>query len=90
MAATPTSPSTFVDMEPLPDISTPLWTSTVPPVSTSSLPSVSDRYNTNIPFTPVHHEPPSPMAFPILAGVNPVHAQSGVSHLENMQMCSTS
>lgn len=90
MTETPTSPSTFVEMEPLPDISTTGWPPAVHPVTSVTLPVVSERYNTHTLFTPVHHGPHIPMDFPVHAGSTPLHTCSWLPPMENMQLCTSS
>ncbi|KAL1268388.1 hypothetical protein QQF64_033751 [Cirrhinus molitorella] len=90
MAATPPSPSTFVEMEPPPDISTPVWRPVVqlrPPIHSSGISTV---YNSPVPFSPMHPVSSLPMSSPALVGRTPVQTLTWAPQVDNMQLCTLS
>lgn len=91
MAATPPSPSTFVEMESPPDIATPVWPPAVRPlIPQVPPPGVSAVYNTPIPFSPMHPVTLFPRFPPVLAGSTPVQTLTEAPLMDNMQLCTSS
>ncbi|XP_073724302.1 uncharacterized protein [Misgurnus anguillicaudatus] len=92
MAATPPSPSTFVEMESPPDISTPVWRPAQqpllppprPPTLTPAFYNIPTPRGSAYPRTHVHLSPSAP------TGGASVQTHTWVSQVDDMQLCSTS
>lgn len=92
MASTPPSPSTLVEIEPPPDISTPVWPPILRPLMHQVAPSPYAHvfYNTPTPISPVHRGTHVHISSPALVDSTPVQTLTWAPQGDNMQICTSS